>query len=126
MTTRILTGANITYSIVPYQNYKYGDSGTILDTLKSNDSFTGVIGCVHKGTFYSYSDLATSITHHWSLDILADYMGTSWVVIKKHPKNLWHPMANMVGEKDYIVIDYDVYSTDGGKLVAVATEIYFE
>lgn len=105
---KLITGSEIIYTCVAISEESYEKA--IVDP--------SVYGFVVDGIYRPAEDLSLKCKKDWCLPIVETYRQRHWIIIKKHPGDLYMPMASI---SIYHAITYDVWQSDVG-LVAVVTE----
>ena len=111
---KLISGREITYTCIPIDKEVY-------DTQKE-DLHNSVHGFVVKGVFYPAEDVTQACKMDWCLPIVESYTRSYWVILNKHPGDVYYPMSDMTSQDIYRVIDYDIWQSEKG-LVAVVTDV---
>lgn len=113
MADKIVTGSEIIYTCIAIDDECYENAIA--------DIHTSIYGVILDGKYYPAEDLTQACTIDWSLLVVSSYNKRRWVIINKHPSDLYYPMANIVMQDHYVVKKYDIWDSVVG-LVAVVTE----
>lgn len=122
MSSKIVNGSSIEYSIVPINESMIADF-SIIDHLREN-LYENVEGVIVDSKFYSLMDNYMEPRTHWSIAITGHYETEEpWLLINKKPGDLYHPMSYISRCLTYNVTEYDIWSCDQcDGPVAVITE----
>ena len=115
MATRILESSSIKYTCVMLSAEDY-------ESFIADVPDKCVLGVVANGVYHPAEDLTLHCATHWSLPILDSYRDKFWIILNKHPSNVYTPMSDITGQDLYVVREYDAWRTDLGN-IAVATHI---
>ena len=113
MATKIVTGSEINYTCVCIDEESYQNA--------TADIHTSVYGFVSDRKYYAAEDVTQACANDWTLPVVASYNKRRWVIINKHPGDVYYPMADILMQDHYVVMTYDIWDSDVG-LVAVVTE----
>ena len=110
---KIISGSEIAYSCIVIDADRYQNA--IIDMDPS------IHGFVVNSIFKPAEDVTLNCKKDWCLPIVQSYNQEYWVVIKKHPGDLYFPMSYITGQGGYRAVTYDIWQSEAG-LVAVVTE----
>lgn len=110
---KLITGSEIVYSCICITSMEY--------EYAIQDIDTSVHGFVVDGVFKPAEDVTLNCKKDWCLPILEGYTQKYWIVIKKHPGELYMPMSDITQQANYTACTYDIWQSEVG-LVAVVTE----
>ena len=79
-----------------------------------------VCGFVVDGCYRPSEDTDLICRNHWSLSVLKENKGI-WIIVNKHPGDLYEPMSYIREQSIYHVVKYDIWHIETG-YVAVVTE----
>jgi hypothetical protein len=113
MASKIVTGSKINYTCIPIDDESYQYATT--------DIHPSVYGCILDRTYYPAEDPTQACANDWTLPVVSSYNRRHWVIINKHPSDVYYPMTHIVMQDHYVVKKYDIWDSDVG-LVAVVTE----
>lgn len=113
MASKIVTGSKINYTCVCIDEDSYKNA--IADIHES------VYGFILDRKYYPAEDITQACANDWSLPVVSSYNRRHWVIINKHPSDVYYPMSDILMENHYVVMKYDIWDSDVG-LVAVVTE----
>jgi hypothetical protein len=126
MSQKILNGNDIKYSLIFVTN----DDIERLKVLEKKYKDIIGYGIINDNgySFYSIKDnYYHSILNHWTVDIINNYDNYKfWVLVKKHPCNLYSIMTNICKPSNYVfnVNNFDIWKNYGEDyLIAVITDI---
>jgi len=122
MPSKIVSGASVEYSLVPFNQSLIRFS--VLDKIR-NECYEEVEGYIHGGRFLSGADNFQQSVDHWSLDIVKTYETEDpWLLISKRPCDLYSPMSYILKTLTYNVVEFDIWSSEqNDKPIAVITEV---
>ena len=126
MSQKILNGNDIKYSLIFVTN----DDIECLKVLEKKYKDIIGYGIINNNgySFYSVNDnYSHSILNHWTVDIINNYDNHKcWLLVKKHPCNLYSIMTNICKPSNYVfnVNNFDIWKNYGEDyLIAVITDI---
>ena len=126
MSQKILNGNDIKYSLIFVTN----DDIECLKVLEKKYKDIIGYGIINNNgySFYSVKDnYSHSILNHWTVDIINNYDNHKcWLLVKKHPCNLYSIMTNICKPSNYVfnVNNFDIWKNYGEDyLIAVITDI---
>ena len=130
MSEQIVNGSNIKYSLVYINNE---DIQLIKNLEKKRHEIVGyslIEDYPHSYdySFYSVEDnYSQPILNHWTKDIIKKYDShTCWILIKKHPYDIYSIMIDILKPGNFIcdVGNFDIWKTDAKDcLVAVILDM---
>jgi hypothetical protein len=126
MSQKILNGNDIKYSLIFVTNDDI-ESLKVLEKKYKDIIGYGIIND-NGYSFYSVKDnYYHSILNHWTEDIINNYDNhTCWVLVKKHPCNLYGIMTKICKPSNYVfnVDNFDIWKNYGEDyLIAVITDM---
>ena len=116
MATMIVCGKEIEYTCIKLQDDEY-------ERMLLGDSYTSVLGIARNGFYYPAEDFSIQCKKHWSISVLQTYTHNTWVIVAKHPSDVYYPMTDITQQDIYHVLEYDIWMTEEGFPVAVATTV---
>lgn len=126
MSQKILNGNDIKYSLIFINN----DDIERLKVLEKKYKDIIGYGIINNNgySFYSVKDnYYHSILNHWTEDIINNYDNhTCWLLVKKHPCNLYSIMTNICKPSNYVfnINNFDIWKNYGEDyLIAVITDM---
>ena len=111
---RVVKGSEILYTCIHIDDESY--QRAIVDLHQD------IYGFVVEGKFQPAEDLTLMCAVDWCLPIVEPYMHNCWVILKKHPSEVYFPMSDIVEQDHYVVTDYDIWTSSDVGLVAVVIE----
>ena len=122
MPKKIVQGADLEYSIVPFNQKKLNIN--VLEKIREV-CYDDLEGYISDGKFFSAVDNFQEPLDHWSLEIVKTYETEEpWLLINKRPCDLYFPMSYILKTLTYAVIEFDIWSNEQtDKPVAVVTEV---
>ena len=106
----LVSGSEIEYSCVAISEENYKNAVSNMQPY--------IYGFVVDGIYRPAEDLTLKCKNDWCLDILNSYSPAIWVVINRHPGQLYTPMCDITG-RHYDVISYDIWQSKAGKVAVV-------
>jgi len=111
---RIVKGSTVSYTCIHIDDESYQRAILDLDM--------DVYGFVVEGKFQPADDLTLMCSVSWCLPIVEPYKRDCWIILKKHPGDVYSPMSDIVQQDIYVVQEYDIWTSTEVGLVAVVTE----
>ena len=85
-----------------------------------------IIGYIKNDMFYSLTleENPTGTKDHYSLNFVKKYDDTCWIVLNKHPSQLYNPMSYLTSCNTFNVDEYDIWTDErSNSLIAVVTAL---
>jgi len=86
-----------------------------------------ILGYIVNNLFYTLDYMnngSVGLSDHYSLNFAKKYKDTCWVILNKHPNQLYNPMSYLMKGNTFNVEEYDIWTDErSNSLVAVVTKM---
>lgn len=121
---KIVKGSNIDITLCPWPKDQMGETIERMNERFNKEEDDRILGYIIDDLFFTLDadNNNIGVKNHYSLNFVKDYTDKCWVVLNKHPNQIYSPMANITGCYTFNVEEFDIWSDErSSSLIAVIT-----
>jgi len=123
----VAKGSQIDISLCPIDSKYMNEIINIMKVRFEKEENDPILGYIVNNLFYTLDYMnngSVGLSDHYSLNFAKKYKDTCWVILNKHPNQLYNPMSYLMNGNTFNVDEYDIWTDErNNSLIAVVTKM---